>query len=115
MGEATLLEKILTAVGAGFLAIGTWAWNHTHKRIDHTEDKVSDMSEQFIAREEFARHEAYEREQFAALRAEQDIQRAHVAKIFDKLEQVRNDMHAQERTLVSAITDAINRTMPPRG
>lgn len=102
-----IIEKVLAALGAAIVGLGTWAWTHTHKRIDVNAERLNDMSESHITREEFERHEQYEREQFESLRKEQHIQRGHIGKVFDKLESVQHDMHAQHTTLLTAIHELI--------
>lgn len=97
-GDSGVFQWLIGTVGAAFAAVVGWAWKHTHRRIET-------MDEDKVSRREFVNHEVHVREEFARLGREQDTQRAHIAKIFDKLEDVRNDSHQQHVELLNAIAN----------
>ena len=59
--DPDLLSKLLAAMGVALTALGTWAWNHTHKRIDTIASKTDEKADL----EEVNRH------------------RDHIAKLFE--------------------------------
>ena len=61
-----LLGKLIGAMGVALTALGTWAWSHTHKRIDNVGDKLEGK----------------------ASADEVMVQRGHIAKLFDKVEEL---------------------------
>ena len=62
-----------------------------------------------IGREEFAEHVKSDERQLGLINAELGIQRGHITKIFDKLEAVREDMHAQHSETRQIVLDAISK------
>ena len=60
------MAKALAGMGVALTALATWAWNHTHKRIDNVDTKADAKADN----------------------AEVDRHRDHIAKLFDKLEEL---------------------------
>lgn len=74
------LHTLVGGMGAALAALGTWAWNHTHKRIDTvTEDStMKETFDQHVKADETALH---------GLNEEIKTQRGHIAKLFDKIDE----------------------------
>ena len=61
--DVGLAAKIMAGMGAALAALGTWAWTHTHRRIDKVDTKADGKA----GLDEVDRH------------------RDHIAKLFDKI------------------------------
>ncbi len=108
-GDPGLIAKILGGVSAALTAIATWAWAHTHKRIDEKADKemlvalTTEMRDKLSAAEFEGYVKATER-RFDEIGSELTTQRGHITKIFDKLE----DMNRRAEDRAMRLLEAIN-------
>ena len=92
--DVGLMGKILGGLGAALSAVSLWAWNHTHKRIDEKVDK-----------ETYADRGNANNERFAHLTKEIEMQRGHVAKIFDNLSVLERNTNHQFSCLTKQIDE----------
>ena len=78
------MTAAISALGASFTGLSTWAWLHTHKRIDTVESKVSG----YVTNEAFMQHTRTRDERLdridAALNKQEDI----TGKLFERLDEV---------------------------
>jgi predicted aconitase len=107
--DASLLAKIATGLGAALTALGAWAWKHTHdvlmtkadkEAFDRLADKIENHS---ISKAEFEQHTKNDDVHFAAINTDMHTARTNIAKIFDKLEDVRNTIDTKHIELLNAI------------
>ena len=91
------LHSLVAGLGAALLAIGTWAWNMTHKRIDTT-----------VMKDLFDAHIKNDEKELKGIHDEITLQRGNIAEVFDRIDalsdetQTRftvNDKQAFERHL----------------
>jgi hypothetical protein len=107
--DPTLMGKIFGGVGAALAAISTWAWTHTHKRIDEKADKeafdklAAHVDAHSISRDLFEQHVANDERQLAAITDEIDKQRGHTEKIFDLVRGIETQAHSRHVELLNAI------------
>lgn len=116
MDDGGIAWKLLAGAGAALTALATWAWNHTHSRIKDMDDTKADrnalcnlvkkVEEHMITKEVFDQHLESDEKQLGAIDSELSVQRGHIAKIFDKLEDVRATIHAQHVEIINAIHEA---------
>ena len=98
------MAKALAAMGVALTALATWAWNHTHKRIDGKaemktlDDLARRVEDHTISRGEFDQHAKSDEQQLAAIGAEIGVQRNNIGKLFDKIDE------AVDRTEVRFVT-----------
>ena len=99
------LHSLVAGLGAALAAVGTWAWSHTHKRIDTvTDGSVSQKSFDAHQKDE---HEHRERmdESIAGARATQ-------AKLFDKIQELSDKTEVRftvnEKTAVDRHIELLN-------
>jgi hypothetical protein len=117
--DASILGKLLAGTGAALAALGAWAWRHTHSRIDRVDTSKADkeafdrlaerVENHSISTKLFDEHVKSDERQLAAINTEIGVQRANIAKIFDKLETVREDMHRQHDETRQIVLEAIRR------
>lgn len=88
------MDKIIGGLGAALSVVSLWAWNHTHKRIDEKVDK-----------ETYADRGIANAEKFIAINKEMDLQRGHVAKIFDDISEFKKDTNHQFSCLTKQIDE----------
>jgi hypothetical protein len=111
--DAGILGKLLAGVGAALAALGAWAWKHTHDQIARVDmskadkeafDRLADKIEHHsISKAEFEQHIKADDTHFAAINSDMTTARSHIAKIFDKLEDVRNTIDTKHIELLNAI------------
>jgi len=103
------LATLLAGMGAAVLALATWAWYHTHNRIDGKADKEAfdSLSKQVvdhsISRDVFNEHVRSDEQQLGALTDEMKTQREHIGKIFDKIDEVKDLSVSRHLELVNLI------------
>jgi predicted transcriptional regulator len=104
-----ILAKIAAGLATALAAIGTWAWHHTHKRIDMAADKEAfdKLSERVenntITRAEFNEHAKSDERQLNAINGEMSTQRDHIGKIFDQMRDMESTGHERHIELLNAI------------
>lgn len=64
--DPDILSKVTAGLGAALTALATWAWAHTHKRVDAVDAKIDGK----------------------ASTVEVDRHRDHIAKLFDKVQEL---------------------------
>lgn len=107
--DAGLLAKITAGIGAALAAISTWAWTHTHKRIDEKADKdaFEKLSERIdshtISRDMFEEHVKSDERRLEDLNDEITTQRGNISKLFDKMSDMDHRSHAHHVELLNAI------------
>ena len=88
------LSSLVAGLGAAVAALGTWAWRHTHKLIGDKADMKSldaltkRVEDHAITRDAFDQHTKSDEQQLGAIDKELGMQRGHIAKLFDKLEEL---------------------------
>jgi hypothetical protein len=108
--DASLITKMLGALGAAFSAVVAWMWVHTHARIGGKADKEAfdklskHVGEHAISKEQFDEHTKSDDRQFAAILVEQSKSREIQAKIFDQM----RDMETVSANRHIDILNAIN-------
>ena len=94
--EGDVFQKIAAGVGAALAALGTWAWSHTHSRIDRLETRT-------ITKEDFQMHAESDERIMGKIEEEQSTQREHIGKIFDQMRDMEAKSHEQHVELLNAI------------
>jgi len=92
--EPGWLKEAFVALSAAVSFLATWAWKHTHKRID---EKVS--------HEVFIQHQKSDEQQLEKISAEIAIQRQHTTKLFEKLEDLSDQTSVKFTVLERLSTD----------
>ena len=92
--DVGLINKILGLLGAALGTLSLWAWNTTHKRIDEKVDKQT-----------YDERGASNAEKFVYINKEMDLQRGHVAKIFDDISEFKKDTNHQFGCLTKQIDE----------
>lgn len=106
-----LWAKIAAGFGAALAALGTWAWAHTHTRIDRKADAQTFMDlknrveTHMVGKAVFEEHLRSDERQLEAINNEMSNQRGNIGKLFDKVEEVRKDMHEGQERLLTAINN----------
>lgn len=91
--DPTLLAKVAGGLVGALSAAYWWMWNMTHKKIDGKADKeafdalAKRIEEHMITKALFEEHTKSDEHQLGALKEEALIQRGHIAKLFDRLEE----------------------------
>ena len=89
-----LAAKIMGGMGAALSALGAWEWAHTHARIDRKADKEAfdklsaHIETHMIGTTAFSEHTKSDERQLEQLNGEISTQRGHIAKLFDKIEEL---------------------------
>ena len=81
--DVGLAAKIMAGMGAALAALGTWAWAHTHKRIEQVDKKAESKA----SAEEVDRH------------------RDHIAKLFDKIGELSDKTEIRFAAVESKASD----------
>lgn len=104
-----ILSKLLAGVGAALAALGTWAWGHTHKRID-TKANASELralaervEEHTIHRDVFIEHAKSDDQRLEDIGKEIGSLRNNQAKIFDQIRDMEKTAAARHEDLLKAI------------
>lgn len=99
------LHSLVAGLGAVLMALGTWAYNFIHKRIDG----ISDAG---IRKDTFEEHMKSDEKTMAAINAEITTQRQNVAKLFDKIEELGDKTETRftvnEKTAVDRHIELLN-------
>ena len=94
--DPDLWAKIAGGFGAALSALGTWAWGHTHKRIDKVESAL-------ISKDEFDAHIKADEKIQSTIAAELTTQRGHIGKIYDQMRDMEDKGHSRHVELLNAI------------
>ena len=92
--DAGAIAKILAGLGTAVAVVGGWLLKHTHDKIDSKVDKDT-----------FAARGIANTEKFVSLNREIEMQRGHVAKIFDDIAEFKKDTNHQFGCLTSQIDE----------
>ena len=113
--DAGILGKLLAGAGAALAALGTWAWRHTHSRIDRVDTAKADkdafdklaakVENHTISKDAFEQHVKSDERQLSDLNIQIGTQRSHIAKIFDQMRDMENAAHARHVELLNAVHD----------
>lgn len=94
--DPDLWAKIAGGFGAALSALGTWAWGHTHKRIDAIDERT-------ITRDDFNAHVRNDEKVQGAIKGELEVQRGHIGKIYDQMRDMEDKGHSRHVELLNAI------------
>jgi len=92
--DAANTKTLLGGVGAALLAVCTWLWAYTHRKI---EDRVN--------KTDFDTYTKAAAEQRDAIHEELKVQRGHIAKVFDQMKDMNEKNHDRHIELLNAIHD----------
>lgn len=87
------LHTVLAGVGGALLALGTWAWNMTHKRID----MVAEKADSFMTKTDLQAHITYEEKRLDKI----DQQ---MIRIYEKFDETEKDGRVRHDALVDGHT-----------
>ena len=91
-----ILAQITAGFGVALSALGTWAWKHTHKRIDGVEEKT-------VLRDQFQMHSDQDERLFLQLKQELSEHRADIGQIFNQMRDMEKNSHERHIALLNAI------------
>ena len=99
--ETSYLKEIVAISGTLITGMATWAWTHTHKRIDDLSDHIE---EHMITKDTFNAHTEDNQQRFMQLTAESNTSRAITAKIFDQMRDMEKTTHSNHADILTAIS-----------
>ena len=106
-GDPDLWAKIAGGFGTALAALGTWAWGHTHKRIEDAEKRVMERLEKIenkaISRDDFDAHAHNDEKVQGSIKEELEVQRGHIGKIYDQMRDMEQKGHERHVELLNAI------------
>ena len=107
------MAKMVVAGGSLLTLFGTWFGLHkyTHGKIDRKADKdaFDKLSERVedhtISRDAFDQHSQSDERQLGAINGEMAVQRGHIAKLFDKIEELGDKTEVRFTVTEAKATD----------
>ena len=82
--DPSWLTNAVAGLGAAVTALATWAWKHTHKRIDD----VNNKTDTFLTNESFLQHIKTRDDRLSHIDHALEKHEAVVGKLFEKLDEV---------------------------
>ena len=99
--ESGWANQLIAGLGVAVTALGTWAWNSTHKKIDDMAAKIPSKESLDSIGKRIDDHTLEDNKQQTAIKDELTLHRGHIAKIFDRL----TDMDATSEQRYRELTE----------